>query len=210
MAEFVADCCDNSYENIVNSNSYVWYGQNWGQAGNTPLRMYKGFPSQGGVRVPAFAHYPKGIKKGVRSDETLHVMDVMPTLLQLTGIKHSGSAYRGRHVVKMKGESMLGFLQGESDSVHVDDYVIGWELFSKRAVRKGDWRIIYEPYHEVLEPRARGIKPDTWQLYNIANDPAELNDLSEQNPEKLKEMITHWDEYVAETGLVVPDSWDGY
>ena len=49
LAEFVADCCDNSYENIGNANSYVWYGQNWGQSGNTPLRMYKGFPAQGGV-----------------------------------------------------------------------------------------------------------------------------------------------------------------
>ena len=42
MKEFVAECCDNSYENIGNANSYIWYGQNWGQAGNTPLRMYKG------------------------------------------------------------------------------------------------------------------------------------------------------------------------
>jgi arylsulfatase len=110
----------------------------------------------------------------------------------------------------MKGESMLSVLKGKTDAVHADNYVLGWELFSKRAARHGDWKIIYEPYHEVLEPRVAGIKPDTWQLYNLADDPAELNDLSEKNPQKLEEMIGYWNEYVAETGLMIPDSWDGY
>ncbi len=210
LTEFVQACCDNSIDNIGKADSYVWYGQNWGQAGNTPLRMYKGFPSQGGVRVPAFAHFPKSIRKGVQDDQILTVMDVMPTLLELAGIDHPGTRYRNRDVVKMRGSSMLATLQGKASKVHPDDYVIGWELFSKRAIRKGDWKIIYEPYHEVLEPRVAGIKTDTWQLYNLAEDPAELNDLSEENPQKLKEMIMHWEEYVAETGLLIPDKWDGY
>ncbi len=210
MDEHIAKCCDNSYENIGKANSYVWYGQNWGQAGNTPLRMYKGFTAQGGVQVPAFAHYPKALPKGVRNNEILHVMDVMPTLLELAGIDHPGSSYRGRDVVSMKGESMLSMLKGDKDKVHDEDYVIGWELFSKRAVRKGDWKIVYEPFHEVLEPRVAGIKSDTWQLYNLADDPVELNDLSEKNPEKLAEMIAHWDAYVEETGLLIPDAWVGY
>ena len=210
MSEYVAGCCDNSYENIGNANSYVWYGQNWGQAGNTPRRMYKGFTAQGGVQVPAFAHYPKALPKGLRNSEILHVMDVMPTLLELADINHPGSTFRDREVVSMKGESMLSMLKGDEVRVHDEDYVIGWELFSKRAVRKGDWKIIYEPFHAVLEPRVAGIKSDTWQLYNLADDPTELDDQSEKNPEKLAEMIAYWDAYVSETGLVIPDAWDGY
>ena len=210
LAEFLADCCDNSYENIGNANSYVWYGQNWGQASNTPLRMYKGFTTQGGIRVPAFAHYPKGIGKGLRNDSMSHVMDVMPTLMELAGVNHPGTSFRGREVVSMKGKSMLAMLRGETGQTHADDHVFGWELFTKRALRKGDWKIVYEPFHEVLEPRVSGIKTDTWQIYNLANDPAELNDLSEKYPEKLAEMVAHWDEYVEETGLVIPDFWDGY
>jgi arylsulfatase A-like enzyme len=210
MAEFVEGCCDNSYENIGNANSYVWYGQNWGQAGNTPRRMYKGFTAQGGVQVPAFAHYPKALPKGLRNNEILHVMDVMPTLLELADIDHPGSTFSGREVVSMKGESMLSMLKGDEEKVHGEDYVIGWELFSKRAVRKGDWKIVYEPFHEVLEPRVAGIKSDIWQLYNLADDPTELDDQSEKNPEKLAEMIAYWDAYVSETGLVIPDTWEGY
>ncbi|NKB35721.1 MAG: sulfatase-like hydrolase/transferase [Gammaproteobacteria bacterium] len=210
MSEYVASCCDNSYENIGSANSYVWYGQNWGQAGNTPRRMYKGFTTQGGVQVPAFAHYPKSLPQGLRNNEILHVMDVMPTLLELAGIEHPGTNYRGRDVAEMKGESMLSMLTGKSERVHNEEYVIGWELFSKRAVRKGDWKIVYEPFHKVLEPRVAGIQTDKWQLYNLAQDPIELNDLSETHSEKLAEMIAYWDQYVADSGLVIPDSWEGY
>lgn len=210
LAEYIEECCDNSYENIGNANSYVYYGQNWGQAGNTPLRMYKGFPSQGGVRVPAFAHFPKGIKSGLQKDKLLTIMDVMPTLLELADIQHPGKQYKGREVAEMKGRSMLQFLQGEVDSIHSDDYVLGWELFGKRAIRKGDWKIIYTPYHEVREPRHAGIKTDTWQLYYLPDDPVEMNDLSEEDPEKLAEMIAHWEEYAEENGVVFPDKTSGY
>lgn len=105
---------------------------------------------------------------------------------------------------------MLSVLQAKEPKVHGDDYVIGWELFTKRAIRKGNWKIIYEPFHEVLEPRVAGIKTDAWQLYNLAEDPSELNDLSEINPEILEEMISYWQEYVTETNLIIPDSWNGY
>ena len=160
--------------------------------------------------MPAFAHYPKAIQKGVRNDEILSVMDVMPTLLELADIDHPGTEYKDREVVSMKGKSMLSVLQAKEPKVHGDDYVIGWELFTKRAIRKGNWKIIYEPFHEVLEPRVAGIKTDAWQLYNLAEDPSELNDLSEINPEILEEMISYWQEYVTETNLIIPDSWNGY
>lgn len=195
LQEHIDTCCDNSYENIGNANSYVYYGQNWGQAGNTPLRQYKGYPSQGGVRVPAFAHYPRGIRKGSTSDSMLTVKDVMPTLMELAGIEHPGSEYKGRQVTGMTGESMLSLLKGESDKAHSDDYVMGWELFGKRALRQGDWKIIYQPYHEVRDPVHEGIKTDTWQLYNLAEDPVEMNDLAESNPEKLEELLSLWAEY---------------
>lgn len=210
LSEYIAGCCDNSYENIGKANSYVYYGQNWGQAGNTPLRMYKGYPSQGGVRVPAFAHYPKGIKTGLLNNNMLTIKDVMPTLLDVAGIKHPGTHYQDRDVAALSGSSMLPLLQGETDAIHPADYVMGWELFGKRAIRKGDWKIIWEPYHELREPRHAGIKTDAWQLYNLADDPVEMNDLAEINPDKLAEMIAHWDQYAAENGVILPDKTSGY
>jgi arylsulfatase len=210
MTEFVESCCDNSLENMGNSNSYVWYGLNWGQAGNVPRRMFKGFPSQGGINAPAFVHYPKAMQKDVINKSFVHVMDVMPTLLELTDISHPGSRFKDRDVVPMQGVSMLSMLQGHVDKVHSANHVTGWELFSKRALRQGDWKIIYAPYQEVFEPRPPGIKTDTWQLYNLLNDPAEKNDLAEQFPDKLKDMILLWEEYAEENGIVLPNSISGY
>ncbi len=210
LQDHIDACCDNSYENIGNANSYVYYGQNWGQAGNAPLRQYKGYPAQGGVRVPAFAHFPGGIKSGVRSDAMVTVKDVVPTLLELIGEKHPGSPYRGREVANLSGASMLSMLKGQSDAVHAEDYVMGWELFGKRALRKGDWKIMYQPYHEIREPVTKGILTNTWQLYNLKDDPAEMHDVSDEHPELFNEMLSDWDKYEIENGVIYPDQTSGY
>lgn len=211
LAEWVEECCDNSYENMGQPDSYIWYGPNWAQAGNTPLRMYKGFTSQGGVNVPAIAHFPKLISGGRRNNAIAHVMDIMPTILGITGVEHPGEGdYKGREIVTMQGTSLLPILTGDADEVHGEDYTIGWELFGKRALRQGDWKIIYQPYHEVLDPRPAGIKTDTWQLYNLADDPRELNDLSEEHPGKLKTMIGLWKSYAERNNVIIPEEWSGY
>ena len=210
LAEWVQACCDNSLENMGKPDSYIWYGPNWGQAGNTPARMYKGFTSQGGVRVPAFFHYPRAMQSGVSSDALVSVKDVMPTLLELAGITHPGSRYRDRKIEPMQGSSMNALLRGETARVHAPDYSIGWELFGKRGLRRGDWKIVYEPYHEVLEPRPAGIETDQWQLYNLAQDPAELRDLAAQEPDLLQELIELWSRYERENGVILPDSASGY
>jgi arylsulfatase A-like enzyme len=210
MKKFVENCCDNSLENMGNANSYIWYGRSWGQAGNVPLRMFKGFPSQGGINVPAFVPFPGLMQKGVTNNSFIHVMDVMPTLLELADISHPGTRYKDRDVAPMQGVSMLPMLLGHVNNVHAEEHVTGWELFSKRALRQGDWKIIYAPYQEVFEPRPTGIKTDIWQLYDLKNDPAELDDLSGKHSEKLKEMIQLWEEYAKTNGIILPDSYSGY
>ena len=210
LSRWVAACCDNSYENMGKADSYLWYGPNWGQAGNAPARMFKGFTSQGGVQVPAIFHHPGTVRGGATTDALLSVKDVMPTLLELAGLRHPGDRFRGREVVPMQGKSMLPLLKGQVTEIHGEDYYIGWELFGKRAIRKGDWKIIYEAYHEVLEPRPKGIRTNTWQLYNLAEDPAEINDVSAQHPRVLREMIGLWEEYARENGVILPNQTSGY
>ena len=105
---------------------------------------------------------------------------------------------------------MLGLLKGDSKSVHPDDYYMGWELFGKRALRKGDWKIMYQPYHEIREPVTPGILTNTWQLYNLAEDPAELHDVSRSHPEKFEELLADWEQYEKENGVIYPDQTSGY
>jgi arylsulfatase len=67
-------------------------------------------------------------------------MDIAPTLLELAGLSHPGTEYRGRPVAPLRGRSLLPYLKGHRESPHPDDHVTGWELFGQRAIRQGHTR----------------------------------------------------------------------
>ncbi len=199
--DYIEACCDNGYDNLGQADSYVFYGPNWARAGVGPYRMFKAFSSQGGIHVPAFVSYPALGDAARKSDSFATVMDIMPTFLELAGTAHPGTEYRGRAVLPMKGRSMLPMLRGETDRVHPPDTVTGWELFGKRAIRQGDWKLLWEP-----EPYG----PGSWQLYDLSVDPTESNDLSGAEPEVLQEMIGHWERYATENNVILPNEVSGY
>ena len=118
----------------------------------------------------------------------------MPTLLELAGASHPGRTYKSRDVMPMRGKSWVEYLSDpESERyIHCEDTVKGWELFDRQALRKGKWKA-------VLIPPPFG--PSTWQLYDLNVDHGETEDLSERRPEKSKELLHHWEEYVTEVGV---------
>ncbi|WP_296931699.1 arylsulfatase [uncultured Marinobacter sp.] len=193
--EWIASEYDNSYDNIGWPNSYIWYGAQWGQVSATPWPMWKGYPTQGGLVVPAILNLPGDDAQGKISNEFFHVMDVMPTFLELAGIEQPTSPYNGRDIFEIQGVSMLPGLNGNGP----ENRVVGWELFGRSAVRMGDWkiRLLEEPYG-----------PGQWQLFDLANDPTETTDLSDKNPEKLKELLAEWDNYIRRNGVFPADPAD--
>ena len=209
LAQWASTCCDNSYENIGNADSYVWYGPNWAQAGNVPLRTYKAFTSQGGILVPAFAHFPKHFQQNIRSEALLTVKDIMPTFLEWANVDHPDT-FRGRTVAPLQGRSLTPLLTGEQSTIHKPDDYMAWELFGKCALRQGDWKIINLPSHEAWEGVFPNVKTDQWQLYNLKDDPAELHDLAAMHPEKLEAMLSLWEEYVAQNNVIVASEGWGY
>ena len=205
LEKWAEQCCDNSLENLGNGDSYTWYGPNWTWASSGGYRMYKQFTTEGGIRVPAIVHFPQRLQKSAVIDEFVTVKDVLPTILELTGVDHPGPTFNGREVLPLQGASMLSILKGEQETTHNQDYVMGWELFGRRAIRKGDWKIVWEPAGIPWEPRETDIPVDKWRLYNIKEDPGELNDLSSNQPEKLKELVQEWEIYARENGVILPD-----
>jgi arylsulfatase len=201
FTKWITNCCNNSFDNIGNADSYVWLGSAWARAGSAPLRMFKGYTSQGGLRVPAFFHYPKAFPAQKNNQNFIHVKDVMPTLLDIAGIEHPGaSQYRGRDIVSMQGDSILTLLTAHTNRIKRSKNYTGWELNNYRALRSGDWKIYYSPDtvgHEAL------VSARKWQLFNLASDPTELNDLAKQYPDKLAEMLTLWQSYVQENGVIL-------
>ena len=85
-------------------------------------------------------------------------------------------------------------LSGKADVVYEDDTAVSWELFGLRAVRKGDFKLLSMP---------KPFGTDDWQLYDLAKDPGETNDLSERNPELRSEMIEIWNRYSRETSAEI-------
>ena len=193
---------DNRLANMGRVGSYVSYGPGWAQATTAPFRLFKSFPTEGGIRTPAIAVLPGGgsAETGLR-DAFVSVKDVVPTALELAGVEHPGGSYRGRPVAALEGASMLAFLRGQTNAVHPDDYSMGWELFGRRAVLQGDWKLVWlwEPYG-----------PERWALYDLARDPAETDDLTARNPEKRQELLALWDEYAERNGVILPSRDTSY
>lgn len=194
IANHVGTKYDHSLENLGRGNSYVMYGKNWASASETPLFRHKFTGFEGGVHVPAFVYYPKMVTPGTRNHGTGHVIDVYPTLLELAGAEHPGTSYRGQEVLPVKGKSLIPLITGQVDEIHDSAEVLGWELFGQRSVRQGDWKLVWD--NSVPEKERR------WSLYNLADDPFEQHDLSENMPGKYAEMITNWDVYAKENGVI--------
>ncbi len=209
IGRWIEECCDNSYDNMGNADSFLWYGAGWARASTGPWRMFKGFTSEGGIRVPAIMHYPKLNQSGLNTT-LVSVMDVMPTVLDLVGVEHPDSPYKDRDIVQMTGKSMLPMLHGEAQEIHTSDDYIGWELFGKTAIRQGDWKIIQEPAGDFWQSRNPVAENYAWQLFNIAEDPSEMNDLAAKNPEKLADMLQLWEAYAEENQVIIPDQVMGY
>ncbi|KAJ5312686.1 hypothetical protein N7508_003516 [Penicillium antarcticum] len=201
---------DNSLDNLGNGNSFIWYGPRWAQAATAPSRLYKAYTTEGGVRVPFTCRFPKNLSinpvdvavgKGGITDQFATVMDLAPSILDMAGLKHPAPTYQGREVVEMRGKSFHPWAIGQAERIHPKDFIQGWETCGRAALRCGDWKIVFIP-----KPKG----PEKWQLYNLVNDPGEIHDLSESNPDRLRQLLKLWDQYVLETGVVplCPDLGD--
>ena len=134
----------------------------------------------------------------------------MPTLLDILDIKHPENSYKDREIIPMQGISILPALKDDSVSVRDQNHIEGWEMFGKTAIRKGDWKMIQEPEDDYFSWQTPLEDNYRWQLFNLAEDPSEFYDVSEQYPEKFDEMIEAWNQYQKENGVIIPESVMGF
>ena len=197
---WVASRFDNRLANMGRQDSYVWLGVGWGAATSTPFRLFKSFVSGGGIRAPAIFHSTTGrFGQGLRS-AVVTVSDVPATILDLAGASHPGDRYGDREIIPMAGMSALDHLSGKAETVH-GDQPLGWELYGNRALIKGDWKAML-----IWPPEGDG----EWALFDVANDPAETENLATQYPDRLEDMIGDWEAYAEQNGVAVYDRDLGY
>ncbi|KAI0118710.1 alkaline-phosphatase-like protein [Nemania sp. FL0031] len=221
---------DNSLENIGSWNSFTWLGPLWAQASTAPSRLFKCYPSEGGILVPCVikpatnTFLPSTFQPGSFNRSFTTVMDFLPTFLDMAGTSlppavekqvsvpstkktpiRSMTAFRGKDVHAIRGKSWIPYFgrgekveDDEKWAIHSSTEPVGWELFARGALRKGDWKIV----HFSKKRGGVGVDDEGWELFNIAKDPGETEDLATVEPEKLQELLACWDEYVVECGIV--------
>lgn len=188
---------DFSYEQMGKVGSYTLYGPNWAWAGAPAFKLHKGFPTEGGTRSIGIIK-TVGVKGGEINNNLISVQDIAPTLLELANVAQPGTEYKGRKVEPITGVSLVPTLTG---GAAIDDRVLGGELFGKYYVRKGDWKLVMMP-----KPYSEGEV----QLFDLSNDLGEQHDLSQQQPEKLAEMLVLWEQYTQDNSIIIPDWVSGY
>lgn len=195
--EWLAKTFDNRPENWGRPRSLIEYGPSWAQVGSVPLRLYKGVVAEGGIRAPLIVSGPGVEHRGAVSHALLHVMDVAPTFLASAGIADPSSK-EGGTAVPLQGKSMWPLLAGRQKATRADADWLGWELFGNRAIRQGDWKLLY------LSKAAGGT--GDWELFDLASDPAEMHDLSAKHPDKRAALLALWEEYVERNGVILSDA----
>lgn len=166
--------------------TYATYPRGWAQVSNTPFRYFKRTPVNGGIRVPFIAHWPNAIKvQGGIQRQWIHVTDVMPTLLEVAGIKYP-SQFRGHRTRRLDGISFFDALRdptalGKRTEQH-------YELDGNRGYIKDGWKLVS------LQPPGKRIDLDNWMLFNLQEDPTEIENLAAKFPDKLEELVSSFDE----------------
>lgn len=187
---------DNSLENLGNPGSYIGLGLRWGEVSATPFRLFKAYSTEGGHAVPAIALLPQQRRSRRKYNGLTHTMDLAPTLLELAGVPDSGAEYNGEPIHPITGLSMLSVLRGSAPDVRTEVDVVAGEQNNHRYVVQGRWKLLWlgPPY---------GLTPAAWELYDLATDRGETNNVASDHPEIVDALIAEWDAYVDENGVVL-------
>lgn len=168
-------------------SSGIGYGSGWANACNTPFRMYKHYDHEGGISAPFIVHWPAGIAdKGVFRAQVGHVIDLMPTLAEIGGATYP-TEFNGNHILPMEGKSLTPAFANQP----VPREALYWEHEGNKAVRIGDLKLV-------------ALSGHPWELYDMAQDRVELNDLAASRPDDVKKMAALWDTWAERCNVLRP------
>ena len=178
---------------------------------NYPLKGSKGTFFEGGVRSLAFVNgglLPEEMR-GTDNNAFIHVADWYPTFCKMAGVSSDDSG-AGRYPVD--GKDVWPLISGQTNLTSHDHIMLGFNFSESNsgAVIMGDYKLIVAPQgtqcdslmHTPIDypctqgPKAPNCDPNC--LYNIVEDPKELNDLSTTKPDVLKRLLDVYNSYSSE------------
>jgi arylsulfatase A-like enzyme len=163
---------EDDYGEIGSLTRWSSLGASWANVSNTPFRYFKNYSHEGGTNTPLIACWPGRIEAGSFSRFPGHFIDIMPTLVEITGADYP-ETFRGGPVTPMQGRSLLPAFRGKASE---REHPLFWEWSDGQAVRDGEWKLV------------RWGKEGAWELYKLGEDPTETRDVSGEFPGRVEEM----------------------
>ncbi len=201
-------------------NHYSWA---WAWAGNTPMRLWKRYTWLGGTRTPLVVHWPERITSpGIRG-QFAHVVDLMPTILDATGLEAPG-VVDGVTQQPVDGASLVPtFASPDAPSPRDTQY---FEMLGSRSIVHGRWKATTDHIstgvldEEELATGSRDFAEDRWELFDLETDFSEHTDLGSAHPDVLRQLQELWlaeagrnqvlpidDTFIKRVGALIPPAW---
>lgn len=179
-------------DEIGGPTTMAHYPRGWAMVSNTPFRLYKINAHRGGHSVPFVVSWPNGLAGSGADDaagslrsQYLHVTDLLPSLISVAGAERP-SEWRGNPVLPLAGEDLLATtLLDPSAPGRSRDVVV--ENEGHRGYRRDGWEVVTR--HVARTP----FSEDRWELYDMAADPTQLDDLAEVDPHRRDELVAAWE-----------------
>ncbi|NRB02993.1 MAG: arylsulfatase [Rhodobacteraceae bacterium] len=168
--------------------TYQSYDKPWANVSNAPFRLFKHYVHEGGVSTPLIAHWPNGFGPGGTAHAPAHVADIVPTILDATGVAAATEA-RDQAVQPLEGFSFLPLLKGADWSREAPIY---FEHEGNCAIRAGQFKLV----------RQYGMD---WELYDMEADRTELHDLAGRMQDREAALLRDYQGWAARAGVM---DWD--
>lgn len=167
------------------------YGQGWANLSNTPFRRYKRENHEGGISAPCVVHWPDGIAaRNELRHQPAHLIDLMPTFVEVAGAVYP-TEFKGNQIQPMPGQSLVRSFNSDE----INQRTLYWEHEGNRAIRDGDWKLV-------------GSRNQPWELYQIANDRTELNNVIDEHPDVAMSLQSRWDRWANDINVLTPEEFE--
>ncbi len=164
------------------------YGVGWANLSNAPFREYKHFVHEGGIATPLILHWPKGIAAaGEIRRQTGQLPDIMATIIDVAKAEWPEER-EGMPIAPYEGTSLTETFKSETGGLPRPPLV--WEHEGNCAYREGDWKLV------------KRWDRTEWELYQIDEDRAEMNDLSESKRAIRDDLLSKYQAWANRVGAV--------
>jgi arylsulfatase A-like enzyme len=168
-------------------NTYNHYPNGWAMAFNTPFKMWKRYEFNGGTSDPCIISWPAGTSaRGEIRDQYYHAVDLVPTILDALGVEVP-ETIKGHTQSRLDGVSMRTDL--DDGAVSSNRKTQFYSMLGSRSIWHEGWKAV------TTHPTIAGwshFNDDVWELYHTDVDRSELNNLADEQPDKVRELVNIW------------------